>query len=199
MFAVYSAAVMSVDEIDCREYLGESRKTLLSRYIAATEAALSRARFMSTTNIVVLQALVLHLLSAREIYEPRAVWSLTGVAVRIAQSMGLERDGSSLGLRPFETEMRRRVWWQLKALDYQIAELCGLSKFRDLDPGPDSTKWPTNVNDDHFHPGMASSPSASSSLTDMSFVALRYELVSFATSRVSRIRHKGGDSSHWEQ
>ena len=61
---------------------------------------------MGTTSLVVLQALVLHLLSVRDIYEPRAVWSLTGVAVRIAQGMGLERDGVFLGLPPFETEMR---------------------------------------------------------------------------------------------
>jgi hypothetical protein len=73
MFAIYSVAVMSLTDGECTGRLGESRKTLLSRYIAATKAALSRARFMGTTSRVVLQALVLHILTVRDIYEPRAV------------------------------------------------------------------------------------------------------------------------------
>ena len=132
MFAIYATAVMSLNEDDCRQRLYESRKTLLSRYIRATKAALSRARFMGTISLIVLQALCLHLVSVRDIYEPRALYSLTGVAVRIAQSMGFERDGDFLGLPPFETEIRRRMWWQLKGHDWRTTELCGLAKFRDI-------------------------------------------------------------------
>lgn len=95
---------------------------------------------MGIISLVVLQALVLHLLSVRDIYKPHTLWSLTSVAVRIAQSMGLERDGVSLGLPPFETEMQRRIWWLLKTHDFRTAELCGLAKFRDLDTGAESTK-----------------------------------------------------------
>jgi hypothetical protein len=184
MFAIYSVAVMSLTDEECKERLCESRKTLLSRYISATKVALSRARFMGTISLVVLQALILHILSVREIYEPRAVWSLTGVAVRIAQSMGLERDGVYLGLPPFETEMRRRVWWLLKSSDFRTAELCGLTKFRDLDMGAESTKWPTNVNDDQLYPSMPSLAAESNTITDIVFVSLRYELVKFAANRV---------------
>jgi len=199
MFAVYSAAVMSLSDDECKALLNEPRKRLLASYIASTRVALSRAKIMSTTDIVVLQALILHLLSIREIHEPRAVWSLTGVAVRIAQSMGLERDGSSLALSAYETEMRRRIWWQLRTLDSQVADLCGLSKFRDCEMGPDSTKWPTNINDAQLQPGMVSPPAASNTLTDVCFVALRYELVSFAANRVNDVRKQGGDTSQWEQ
>lgn len=190
---------MSLTDGECTRRLGESRKTLLSRYITATKAALSRARFMGTTSLVVLQALVLHILAVRDIYEPRAVWSLTGVAIRIAQGMGLERDGVFLGLSPFEAEMRRRLWWLLKTHDSQTAERCGLSKFREVDTGPESTKRPTNVNDDQLYPGMPSPPAESKVLTDMAFVALRYELASFATARVAEFRQQGKDSSQWER
>ena len=31
--------------------------------------------------------------------------------------MGLHRDGSKLGLKPYDTEMRRRCWWQIVVLD----------------------------------------------------------------------------------
>jgi hypothetical protein len=65
----------------------------------------------------------------RYVHEPRTVWSLTGVAVRI----GLERDGASLGLPPFAAEMRRCIWRLLKTHDFQAAELCGLTKFRGLE------------------------------------------------------------------
>ena len=197
MFAIYSAAVMTLKEDECMQNFCEPRKSLLSRYISATEAALSRAKFMGTTNLVVLQALFLHLLSVRDIYEPRAVWSLTGVAVRIAQGMGLERDGLFLGLPPFETEMRRRIWWMLKGHDFRTAELCGLAKFRDLDTGGESTKWPTNLNDDQLYPGMPSLPAESNMLTDMAYVAMRYELTRFAADRIGSFRQQGKDPSQW--
>lgn len=197
MFAVYSAAVMSLKDDECKQRLGEPRKTLLSRYISATKVGLSRAKFMGTISLVVLQALVLHLLSVRDIYDPRAVWSLTGVADRIAQGMGLERDGVSLGLPPFETEIRRRIWWLLKTHDFRTAELCGLAKFRDLDTSAESTKWPTSVNDDQLYPGMPSLVAESNTLTDFTFLALRYELTKFAAARVARFRQDGKNSSQW--
>lgn len=198
-FAIYSMAAMSLNDRECQEYLNEPQKTVLARYIECTKVSLSRAKFMSTTSLLVLQALVLHILSVRDFYEPRAIWSLTGVALRIAQSMGLERDGVSLGLPPFETEMRRRIWWLLKTHDYQTAELCGLSKFRNIDSGTESTKWPSNVNDDQLHPGMTETPRASETLTDAAFVGLRYELASFATRRVNKYRQNGEMCSGWER
>ena len=199
MFAIYSASVMSLNDDECKERLCEPRKTLLSRYITATKVALLRARFMGTTSLIVLQALVLHLLSVRDIYEPRAVWSLTGVAVRIAQGMGLERDGVFLGLSPFETEMRRRIWWLLKTHDSRIAEICGLQKFQHLDIDPNSTKRPTNVNDNQLYPGMPSTLVEPETLTDVAFVALRCELANFAGARVAKFRQQGNNSSQWDR
>jgi Fungal specific transcription factor domain len=108
MFMIYSAAVMSLKD-EYKRRLGEPRRTLLSRYTSATKAALSRTKVMGTISIVVLQALVLHLLSVRDIYELHTVWTLTGVAIRIAEGMGLHRDRTSLGLPPFEAEIRRRI------------------------------------------------------------------------------------------
>jgi hypothetical protein len=199
MFAIYSTAVMSLNEDECKVRFSESRKTLLSRYIIATKRALLRARFMETMSLIVLQAFVLHLLSVRDIYAPRTVWSLTGVAIRIAQSMGMERDGLFLGLSPFETEIRRRTWWLLKTYDYRTAELCGLSKFRDLDTGPESTKRPTNVNDDQLYPGMPVFLTDSKKLTDVVFIALRYDLVNITASRVAKFRQQGKRSSQWDR
>ena len=198
MFSIYSAAVMSLKDKECKQKFGEPRKALLSRYITATKAALSRANFMGTNSLVTLQALILHLISVRDIYEPRAIWSLTGVAVRIAQSMGLERDGLTLGLGPFETEIRRRIWWQLKGHDFRTAELCGLAKFRDLDTSAESTKWPTNVNDEQLYRDMTLMPVESNTMTDFVFIALRCELSKFAAGRVSKFRQQGKSPSQFD-
>lgn len=98
VFAVYNTAIMSLSPQDCERLLGKRRATLLEEYASATAAALLRADFMGTTDLAVLQALILHLLSVRDLYEPRIVWSLMGVASRVAQRMGLDQDGTCLGL-----------------------------------------------------------------------------------------------------
>jgi len=198
IFAIYSTAIMSLSDDECKQSFDDHRGALLSRYISATKAALSRAKFMETTNFVVLQALVLHILSVRTINEPLAVWSLTGVAIRIAQSMGFERDGEVLGVPPFEAEMRRRVWWVLKNHDFRTAELCGLPKLRDLDMGAESMKGPTNVNDDQLYPGMPSLTAETNKVTDAVFVAPLYEFQSFAGRCIARFRQQGKTPSQWE-
>lgn len=197
MFAIYSVAVMSLKDNECKQRFSEPRDMLLARWVEGTEISLSKAKFMETTSLITLQALVLHLLSVREIYEPRAVWTLTGVAIRIAQAMGLDQDGASLGLPSFETEMRRRVWWQLKLNDNRTAELCGLAKFRDLIVGTESTGWPKNLNDDQLHPNMSGPVAEAKGLTDVAFVALRCELAKFALGRIAKLRKDGMTPAQW--
>ena len=193
MFAIYGSAIMSLGQEECEQRFAKSRDHLLSQYILGTEAALSRARVMETSNLVVLQALVIHLITIREIYAPRATWTLTGVAVRIAQSMGLERDGKYLGIPPFETEIRRRIWFQLKAHDSRAAELCGLAKYRDPDIGPERAEWPTNLHDDQLYPGMSELPPESNRITDVIFIVTRCEIGKFAAPRIAALRQEGMD------
>jgi hypothetical protein len=198
MFAIYSIAVMSLRDDECRERLCESRKTLLSQYISATKVALSRANFMGTTSLIVLQALLVHILTVQYTYKPCMVWSLSGVAIRIAQRMGLDQDGVHLGLPAFETEMRRRIWWLLRLHDFRSAELCGLAKFRDMHTDAKSTKWPSNVNDDQLYPGMNSLPAETVGLTDSSFLTLRFEFTPLIVASAARFRQSGKSARHWE-
>jgi len=194
MFAIYSMAVLSLTENDCKEILGETRAILLHRYVSATKAALSRARFMSSTSIVVLQALVLHIFSIRDVYEPRAVWGLTGVAIRVAEGMGMRLDGILLGLSPFESEIRRRIWWQLRMLDFRAAELSGQAKFRDFELDETTPKKPANINDSDMYPAMPQAAAESTKPTEMIWCMLRFELASFAATQKARL-HKLGKSS----
>jgi len=188
MFAIYSAAVLTLTDDNCRASLGEGRTVLLARYVASTKVALCRAKFMS---IVVLQALMLHILSIRDHYEPRAVWSLTGTAIRIAESMGMRVDGSFLGLSPFETEIRRRIWWQLNMHDFRAAELTGQAKFRYFGLDETTPKQPANVEDRDLEPSMQHTPPNSTKATEMIWCMFRSELATFANTQMTRLQKLG--------
>lgn len=191
MFAIYSTAVLTLTDDCCITTLRESRRVLLARYVAGTKAALSRAKFMSSTSIVVLQALMLHILSIRDLYEPRAVWSLTGVAMRVAEGMGMRVDGSFLGLSPFETEMRRRIWWQLNMHDFRAAELTGQAKFRYFGLDETTPKQPANVEDKDLDPSMRQTPSNSTKVTEMIWCMFRSELATFANTQMTKLQKAG--------
>ncbi|KAE9364160.1 hypothetical protein N431DRAFT_388094 [Stipitochalara longipes BDJ] len=191
MFAIYSMAILSLTDSECREIVGESRAILLPRYVAATKGALSRAKFMSSTSLVVLQALLLHIMSIRDDYEARAVWTLTGVAIRVADGMGMGLDGTLLGLSPFESEIRRRIWWQLKLHDFRAAELCGQAKFQDFKLDETTPKKPANVNDSDMYPEMPQAPVESTRPTEMIWCTYRTELASFAAAQISRMGKLG--------
>lgn len=194
MFAIYAAALMSLNDDECKRRFGEPRETLLFHCISATKWALSRAKFIGTISIVVLQALVLHLFSVRNLYGPRTVWTLTGVAIRIAEVIGLHRDGASLGVPPFEAEIRARIWWQLKMHDFRATELIGLAKFRGLDSDDSTCKPPANINDNELYPGMSSPATSSTQLTDMTFFAFKTELARFASRGGAKLRQQGKDT-----
>jgi hypothetical protein len=187
LFAIYSIAVLSLPDDECREKLGESRAILLPRYVRATRTALTRAGFMSSTSIVTLQALVLHIFSIRDVFEPRAVWSLTGVAIRVAEGMGMRVDGTLLGLSPFETEIRRRIWWQLQMHDFRAAELCGQAKFRNFELDETTPKKPANVNDEDLNPAMSQAVIESTRPTEMMYCMLRSDLASFAAAQKAKM------------
>ncbi|KAI9891748.1 MAG: hypothetical protein M1814_002498 [Vezdaea aestivalis] len=191
MFAIYSVAIISLTETQCKETLGESRSVLLSHYVEVTKVALSRAKFMSTTSLVVLQALFLHIVSIRDSEDPRAVWSLTGTAIRIAEGMGMRLDGSLLGLSPFETEIRRRIWWQIKMHDFRAAELCGQAKFRDFGQDETTPKPPANVNDSDLYPTMAQPAPDLTRPTEMQWCVFRSDLANFASNQKSRMNKMG--------
>lgn len=62
--------------------------------------------------------------------------------------MEVDRDGLILGLSRFETEMRRRIWWQLIVLDVFFCESRGTSPIIREDTF--DTKSPLNITDDQL-------------------------------------------------
>lgn len=122
LFAIYYGAVTSTAADECLQKWGEDRTSLLNRYRFALEQALARANFLYCDEIVILQAFVIFLVLLRRNDDARKIWTMTGLVVRIAQTLGLHRDGSHFNLAPFEIEMRRRLWWQVCVLDARSSE-----------------------------------------------------------------------------
>lgn len=116
-----------------------------------------------------------HALQGR--YDRHAAWVLNGTLVRIGQKMGYHRDGELLGLDPFETEMRRRLWWQIIVQDSKYAMFSGLSQ--SLLPHHWDTKAPQNINDADIFPGSTEKVQPREGPTEMAFVLLMNEIYRF--------------------
>jgi hypothetical protein len=91
--------------------------------------------------------------------------------------MGLHRDGEILGLGPFESEMRRRLWWQIIMLDAKYAMLSGLS--HSLLPRGWDTKAPKNVNDADIFPSATDPFLDRDGPTEMIFCLMTYKIAQF--------------------
>lgn len=180
MFSIYLSVIISMTPEEVKTSLNADKSQLLKRYRFATEQALARAGFLTTSEIVTLQAFVLFLVCIRRHDDSKIVWSLTGLLIRLSQGLGLHRDGVSMNLSVFETEMRRRLWWQVRALDLRSSEDLGtdpsiLTSLSSLDSFTD-TRLPMNYNDTDFDVDSETWPEPRIGLSDMTFCLIRYEI-----------------------
>ena len=174
LFAIYYGATTSLTTSECLEMFGEEREVLLTRYRFAIEQSLGRANFLTTEEIVVVQAFVIFLICLRRNDAARVIWTLTGLIVRMAQTLGIHRDGSHFNLSPFEIEMRRRLWWQVCILDVRASEDHGCDPT--IVEQQFDTKMPLNINDTDIDPSMKVAPAERQGCTDLSFSLIRFEV-----------------------
>ncbi|KAF2458311.1 fungal-specific transcription factor domain-containing protein, partial [Lineolata rhizophorae] len=173
MFAIYYCAITSVTWDNCMD-VGEDKLTMLKRYRFAVEQALARANFLTTDEMIVLQAFVMFLICLRRNDNAKVIWTLTGLVVRMAQTLGVHRDGSQFHLRPFETEMRRRLWCQICILDTRASEDHGCDPT--IVESLYDTKMALNVNDSDLDPSMEDFPESRVGCTEMTFCLIRFEI-----------------------
>lgn len=173
LFAIYHFAVFSLTEEECTRHLTapQTKTVLLRKYNFAARQSLVNASFLKTTDISVLQALTLYLISTKPTADPQTFWILTGTGIRIAQRMGLHRDGSKLKCPPFEVQMRRRLWYQLLPLDMWAGQMAGTGIA--MMPETWDTEAPWNVNDSDIWPGMTEQPQERKGATEMIFCLAR--------------------------
>ena len=175
LFAIYYSAVISMDEPNqCLNILGIPRDQALKKYRFAVEQALARADLLNTQSITLLQATVLFLYVLRSADNSRTAWSLTALVFHIARAMGLHRDGTAFGLNPFDTEIRRRLWYHICLLDNRSSEHNGCEP---IVPGEFAfdTRLPLLINDSDLTPDMISPPPERDELCDMTFCLMRCE------------------------
>ncbi|CAG8909464.1 unnamed protein product [Penicillium egyptiacum] len=176
IFSMYLCSIVSMKPDDCWFQFGENRTTAVKRYRFATEQALAKAGFLNTQSLVLLQAAVLFLVCVRREDDSKFVWSMTSIVLRLAQSLGLHRDGSNFALKPFETEMRRRLWWHISLLDVRSSEDHGTDPL--IHERMYDTLLPLNINDDDLSPDMEEPPEEREGYTDATFCLIRCEITS---------------------
>ncbi|KAK9590797.1 hypothetical protein V6Z92_003886 [Aspergillus fumigatus] len=182
VLSVYYVTIVSMSPEQCFSILGDDRDTAVTRYRFAVEQALSKAGLLNTQSLMLLQAAVLFLIGVRREDDTKFVWTMTAVVLRLAQGIGLHRDGTNFGLKPFETEMRRRLWWHICLLDIKSAEEHGTDA--QIQDRMFDTRLPLNINDDDITLDMQEPPEERVGFTEMTFCLVRCEITA-ALKRIS--------------
>lgn len=167
LFSIYYAAIISMEDDDVITNFGTTKGELSLKYRLGLEHAFAKADFLNAPNLTLVQAFDIFLALARRHDSPRFVWMMTGLAIRMAQSLGLHRDGSHFPqLTPFEVEIRRRVWWGLCFLDVRSSEDQGMDYT--IVPSSFDTKFPLNLHDTDINTETKETPPERECLTTMS-------------------------------
>ncbi|RYP24670.1 hypothetical protein DL765_000397 [Monosporascus sp. GIB2] len=177
LFSIYCVSILSLNEDQCRTVFGSPRKHLLTTYQFACQQALQNCRVLGSSDRDCLTALYLYLVSVRPETDPRPLSSMLGVAIRIAQRMGIHNESSSTRRTALEAEMRRRLWWSLILFDNRICEMFDY-KASSLTPTWDC-KTPHNVDDFEMRPEMKTPPRIHEQPTEAVFAVVRSELGDF--------------------
>lgn len=185
LFSIFGLATISLTEEEAASIIGCTREQAAHRFTKGTFYALTRFDFLRRYNMVVLQTLVHTLVILQSQYNRHASWVLSGSLVRIAISMGYHRDGETLKLPPFETEMRRRIWWQIVNYDLKLTVDCG---FRHQSiPTDFNTKQPLNLNDADLYPDASGELKSREGPTEMAFMLVSHRLTEFMLDEKSRL------------
>lgn len=168
--------VPTANQVQVQANFGRPKAALIARYRSGLELSLTAANFLSRPNIELVQAFTIFLSLARRHENPRSIYMLTALLVRMAQYLGLHRDGSQLEqLTPFEIQMRRRIWWTVAKLDARAAEDQGSDLCIAME-GFD-TELPRNLNESDLTPDSTSWPSERQGVTDMTFVRITAKVI----------------------
>jgi hypothetical protein len=89
--------------------------------------------------------------------------------------MGVHKDGEPLGLSPFETEMRRRVWWAFVYIDANYAILSGVNP--SAKPADWDAQIPKNINDADLYPSSTQIIQDRDGPTEMVICLLFYNVI----------------------
>ncbi|KAF2107041.1 hypothetical protein BDV96DRAFT_506910 [Lophiotrema nucula] len=193
LFGIYSCAVLSLTEDECRAAFGGGKEELLLKWQFACQQALLNSGFLRSSERECLCAFFLYLVSVATSTDPRSLCSMLGLAVRIAQRMKIDTEASLLKLSILEAEMSRRLWWALVLLDLRIGQLADWKS--EVLFGSWDAKAPMNVNDMDLRPGMKEPPRESDYPSEAIFAVVKTELCDRARALNVSDSDKGGSNS----
>ncbi|KAL2130870.1 hypothetical protein VTI74DRAFT_5844 [Chaetomium olivicolor] len=177
LYSIFLMAVVALTADECLDKLGHSREEAIQMYSEGVRSALTQMNFLTAYDFTSLQALVLYLMSLQGRSSQHSAWIMNGIALRIAQKMGLHRDGENFGLSPFDSEMRRRLWWVIVMLDSKYAVFSGLSQ--PIIVHRCTTKAPTNIDDEDMDPQATEPFRDRDGPTDMIFTLMMHKFAKF--------------------
>jgi hypothetical protein len=102
---------------------------------------------------------------------------MLGVAIRIAERIGIHNESALVKCTALEAEMRRRLWWSLVLFDTRIGEMADW-RTSALIPTWDC-KIPLNVNDSGLRAEMKEPPRVLEKSSEALFAVVRGELAEF--------------------
>jgi len=111
---------------------------------------------------------------------------LSGIALSVAQAMGMHRDGAFFSLTPVETEVRRRIWWSLCQLDNRISDDCGLEAHVPLAM---DTRLPLHINDLDLGASSTESLVSRNEFTEMTVSLIKIEMTK-TSFEIKRQQHE---------
>uniref|UniRef100_A0A0B7KIZ3 Xylanolytic transcriptional activator regulatory domain-containing protein n=1 Tax=Bionectria ochroleuca TaxID=29856 RepID=A0A0B7KIZ3_BIOOC len=201
VYSIFGLAVSALrsDEITGILGAGKQREDFLQEVLTAVSVSLAHFGSFVRYNMSVVQALI-HTsfrwlfrgewkrLTVKTILmgqcNKHAAWVLLGALVRIAMSMGYHRDGTHLSLSPFETEMRRRIWWQIVFYDIKLGIDSGLTN--SSVPEHFDTKRPLNLNDADLFPDATEPLAHKEGPTEMAFVLVMTRVAAYLLDKKAR-------------
>ncbi|KAK8054381.1 hypothetical protein PG996_013682 [Apiospora saccharicola] len=187
MFSIYAMAILSLGKDECESMFGLTKKDLTTKYQFACQQALSNASFLRCNNRDCLTAIFFYLIAVRTETMPSSLSSLLGIAMRIAERMGLDSEAKLAQHSVLEAEMRRRLWWSLVIFDHRAREKTQHHS-SSLVPTWDC-KVPLNVNDCDLRAEMKEPPAeeANGKPTEALFAVVRAEMADFVRNTPSHL------------
>ncbi|CAI6061762.1 unnamed protein product [Clonostachys chloroleuca] len=186
VYSIFGLAVSALRSDEITDILGggKQREDFLQEVLTAVSVSLAHFGSFGRYNMAVVQALIHASIILMGQCNKHAAWVLLGALVRIAMSMGYHRDGTHLSLSPFETEMRRRIWWQIVFYDIKLGIDSGLTN--SSVPEHFDTKRPLNLNDADLFPDATEPLAHKEGPTEMAFVLVMTRVAAYLLDKKAR-------------
>ncbi|KAK9423960.1 hypothetical protein SUNI508_13894 [Seiridium unicorne] len=179
LFAIYYAAIISMEVHDVSMDFGVEKSHLLEKFRYGVEQALVKVDFLNNSALSVIQALTLFLVMAYRFEDRRFPCALMSLLIRLNQSLGLYGGGfHSSAVSLLEMEIYRRLWWTASTLDLSYAERDGTELI--IDPRACHPEYPLNIGDEDISPDMKSFSCSRDGVTGMAFIIAQYQICSLA-------------------